>query len=64
MDEIKLTKEQIRGRIEGLNTARIRVWGIGYDRDETALMMRRFLSEQIDKLQEMLDIDEEQTNDE
>ena len=57
-DEIKLNKEQIKGQIKGLNTARIRVWGIGYDNDETALEMRRFLCEQIDKLQEMLDIDD------
>ncbi len=52
-------KEQIRGQIKGLNTARIRVWGIGYDNDETALMMRRFLTDEIKRLQEMLDIEDE-----
>lgn len=60
-EQLKLNKEQIKGQIKGLNTARIRVWGIGYDNDETALMMRRFLSREITELQEMLDIDEEET---
>ena len=58
-DIVKLNKEQIKGQIKGLNTARIRVWGIGYDNDETALEIRQFLCEQINKLQEMLDIDDE-----
>lgn len=59
-EEIKLTKEQIKGQIRGLNTARIRVWGIGYDHDDTALEIRRFTSERIEELQKMLDIDDEQ----
>lgn len=58
LNTIELTKAEIRGQIKGLNTARIRVWGIGYDNDETGLMMRRFLCEQINKLQEILDIDD------
>lgn len=59
MSDIELIKEQIKGQIKGLNTARIRIWGIGYDNDETALMMRRFLYAEITRLQAMLDIDEE-----
>lgn len=56
--EITINKAEIRGQIKGLNTARIRIWGIGYDNDPTAQMMRRFLCDEINKLQMMLDIDE------
>lgn len=58
-EEVMLNKEQIKGQIKGLNTARIRIWGIGYDNDATALMMRRFLTEEIARLQEILNIDED-----
>lgn len=64
MNEIEIIKEQIRGRIEGLNRVRIRFWGIGYDSDETALEVRKFTCDEIDRLQAILDNDylEEQTN--
>lgn len=46
--------EQIRGQIKGLNTALIMVWGIGFDNDKTALMLRRNLCKMIDELETML----------
>lgn len=49
-----LIAEQIRGQIKGLNTARVMVWGIGFDNDNTALMLRRNLCEMINGLEEML----------
>ena len=64
MSEVEIAREQIRGRIEGLNRVRIRFWGIGYDRDKTALEVRKFTCDEIDRLQAILDNDylEEQTN--
>lgn len=59
MTENEKTIEQIRGQIKGLNMARIRVWGIGYDDDETGLMMREFLNEEIRLLKEILDLNDE-----
>ena len=57
MNEIEITKEQIRGRIEGLNRVRIRFWGIGYDKDSTAQEVRKFTSDEIERLQTILDCD-------
>ncbi len=54
------TKEEaenyILGLISGLNKARVLVWGIGYDSDETALMLRREIMNQIYSLKEILEI--------
>ena len=51
---LDLIAEQIRGQIKGLNTARVMVWGIGYDNDETALMLRYNLGEEIVRLETIL----------
>ena len=50
----ELIVEQIKGQIKGLNTARVLVWGIGYDNDDTALMLRRVLCERIEDLETLL----------
>jgi len=47
---------QVMGRVEGLNDARIMVWGIGYDKDDTALMMRKRLTDRIFSLSEPYDL--------
>ena len=57
--EIKTEGEavsQILGQIKAFNDIRIMVWGIGYDNDKTALMIRRQASEQIHELKEILQI--------
>ena len=60
MDKIS-TKEEAKahllGRIAGLNEARLSVWGIGYDKDETAGMVRRMTGKRIQELKEILEID-------
>ena len=44
------------GRISGLNDIRISVMGIGYDKDETALMIRRKCTDKIFEIKEILEI--------
>lgn len=51
-------KAHIIGKIAGLNEARLAVWGIGYDDDETALFMRKTMNDKIFSLREILDIDQ------
>ena len=53
---IEEAKAHILGRIAGLNDTRLSVWGIGYDKDETALMIRKQTTDKIFKLKEILDI--------
>ena len=59
MNNIK-TKEEaeiyIYGMITGLNKARLLIWGMGYDNDETALMMRKKIMNEIFELKEILEI--------
>lgn len=50
-------RAHIYGRIAGINDVRISVWGIGYDKDETAQKIRKYTSEKIYELKEMLEID-------
>jgi len=50
-------KAHILGRIAGLNNVRISVMGIGYDKDDTARMIRKNTTDEIFRLKEMLDID-------
>lgn len=58
--EIK-TKEEARayilGLITGLNSARISVWGIGFDEDETARFVRKYTTDEIYRHKELLEID-------
>ena len=55
------TKEEARayilGVITGLNSARISVWGIGFDKDETARFVRKFTTDEIFRHKELLEID-------
>jgi hypothetical protein len=58
-NEIKTEAEaraHLLGRIAGLNDARLAFWGIGYDKDETALRLRKMTSEKIHKIKEILEI--------
>lgn len=59
-EELK-TKEEARayilGIITGLNSARLSVWGIGFDSDETARFVRKYTSDEIFKQKELLEID-------
>ena len=54
---IEEAKAHILGKIAGLNVARIMVWGIGYDNDKTALMIRKNITTQIYDLKEILEIE-------
>ncbi len=49
-------EQYILGMITGLNNARLLVWGIGYDSDATALMIRRKVMAEIYDLKEILEI--------
>lgn len=53
----KEAKLYMLGIIEGLNRARLSVWGFGFDKDDTALMVRRRTTEEISNIKEILDID-------
>lgn len=50
-------KAHILGRIAGLNDARTLVWGIGFDKDKTAQIIRKYTTDEIFKLKEILDIE-------
>lgn len=50
-------KAFILGKITGLNDARLSVWGIGFDKDETARLVRKFTTDKIFALKEMIEID-------
>ena len=58
--EIK-TKEEAKahllGKIAGINEIRIAFWGIGYDKNETALKVRKITNDKIFELKEILEID-------
>lgn len=45
----------VMGRVEGLNDARITVWGFGYDNDETGLYVRRETLRMMRRLSEPYD---------
>jgi len=55
--EKEITKAFILGKIAGLNEARISVWGIGFDNDETAKYVKKYVWERMESLQKMIDID-------
>ncbi len=61
MKDIITTKEEAKahllGRIAGLNDARLSVWGIGYDNDDTARMVRQMTGKRINELKEILEIE-------
>ncbi len=50
-------KAHLLGKIAGINEIRIAFWGIGYDKDETALMVRKITTDKIYELKEILEID-------
>ena len=52
-----MLKAFILGKIAGLNEARIFVWGIGFDNDNTASYIKKCTWERISELQKMIDIE-------
>ena len=50
-------KAHLLGKVAGINEIRIAFWGIGYDKDETALMVRKITTDKIYELKEILEID-------
>jgi len=50
-------KAHLLGKIAGINEIRIAFWGIGYDKDATALMVRKITNDKIYELKEILEID-------
>lgn len=57
MNNIELTKAFMLGKIAGLNEARISVWGIGFDNDETASYIKKYVWERMEQLQNIIDIE-------
>ena len=53
----QLTTIWVLGQIHGVNSVRLSVWGMGYDNDDTARMVRKFTCKQINKLKEPLEIE-------
>lgn len=50
-------KAHLLGRIAGLNDVRLSVWGIGYDKNETAQRIRKYTCDEISRIKEILVID-------
>jgi len=50
-------KAHLLGKIAGINEIRIAFWGIGWDKDETALRVRKITNDKIFELKEILEID-------
>ena len=51
-EEIKIKNKReaeifMLGQLKGLNDCRLRFWGIGYDKDDTAREVRNFTNEKI-----------------
>ena len=57
MNDKELTKAFILGKIAGLNEARVSVWGIGFDNDQTASYIKKYVWERMSELQKIIDIE-------